>query len=101
MRMRWMALALMALIVGVSAARAEEVRTRLRGTTLNGELTLTAGKQLEDGVTLIVHGSLAHDKMELIAALQKLMAARGVSTLAINLSLGINDRHGFFDCGRL
>ncbi len=85
----------------VSGAQAEEVRTRLRGTTLNGELMLTEGKQLEDGVTLLVHGTLAHNKMELIANLQRLLAARGVSTLAVNLSLGISDRHGFFDCGRL
>jgi alpha/beta superfamily hydrolase len=85
----------------LSGAQAEEVRTRLRGVTLNGELVLTDGRQLEDGVTLLVHGTLAHNKMELIANLQRLLAARGVSTLAINLSLGLSDRHGFFDCGRL
>ena len=67
---------------GASDMAAEEVRTRLRGTTLNGELMLTEGKQLEDGVTLLVHGTLAHNKMELIANLQRLLAARGVSTLA-------------------
>lgn len=101
MRWRWIGLVAGLVLALVSGAQAEEVRTRLRGVTLNGELVLTGGKQLEDGVTLLVHGTLAHNKMELIANLQRLLAARGVSTLAINLSLGLSDRHGFFDCGRL
>lgn len=101
MMLRGIVLAVGLVLALLSGAQAEEVRTRLRGTTMNGELMLTQGKQLEDGVTLLVHGSLAHNKMELIASLQRLLAARGVSTLAVNLSLDIDDRHGFFDCGRL
>jgi pimeloyl-ACP methyl ester carboxylesterase len=92
-------LALAALLA--ASALAEEVTTRHRGLTLNANLELAQGKGLEDGVVLITHGLLAHNKMELIAALQGLLKARGWSTLAINLSLGVNDRHGFFDCGRL
>jgi pimeloyl-ACP methyl ester carboxylesterase len=88
-------------LAAVNGASAEEVRTRLRGTTLNGELTVAKGKQMEDGVVLLVHGALAHNKMELMRVLQRQLQARGLSSLAINLSLGINDRHGFFDCGRL
>lgn len=85
----------------VGPAAAEEVRTRARGLTLNANLELADGKGLEDGVVLITHGLLAHNRMELIAALQRTLKERGVSTLAINLSLGVDDRRGFFDCGRL
>jgi pimeloyl-ACP methyl ester carboxylesterase len=88
-------------IVAVHGAAAEEVQTRLNGLTLDGNLEFAPGKAPEEGVMLLVHGTLAHNKMELIANLQRLLAARGVSTLAVNLSLGVNDRHGFFDCGRL
>lgn len=90
-----------ALLVSVAGLRAEEVQTRLGGMTLNASLEFAPGKGPEDGVMLLVHGRLAHNKMELIAGLQRQLAARGVSTLAPTLSLGVNDRHGFFDCGRL
>jgi pimeloyl-ACP methyl ester carboxylesterase len=96
-----LAAALLTIAVLLQGAQAEEVRTRLRGTTLNGELSVAKGKQMEDGVVLLVHGTLAHNKMELIGVLQRQLAARGLSSLAVNLSLGVNDRHGFFDCGRL
>lgn len=82
-------------------AAAEEVKTRHRGITLNGNLELAPDKGLEDGVMLIAHGLLAHNRMEIIAALQRGFKARGLSTLAINFSLGVDDRHGMFDCGKL
>lgn len=94
-------LAIAALVSAALSVQAEEVTTRHRGLTLNGNLELADGKGLEDGVILITHGLLAHNKMEIISAFQGLFKTRGLSTLAINLSLGISDRHGFFDCGRL
>jgi pimeloyl-ACP methyl ester carboxylesterase len=36
--------------------------------------------------------------MEIIATLQELFKDRGISSLAINLSLGVSDRHGMYDC---
>lgn len=89
----------LALLSGV--ARGEEISTRFRGLTLLGNLELAAGKGLESGVAVVVHGLLAHNRMEIVADLQKHLKARGVSTLAINLSLGVDRRTGFFDCGRL
>lgn len=88
-------------LFAVASAQAEEVKTRHRGTTLNGNLELAPGKGLEDGVILVAHGLLAHNRMELIAALQRSFKARGLSSLAINFALGVDDRHGMFDCGRL
>jgi pimeloyl-ACP methyl ester carboxylesterase len=92
---------LAALLMLAAPLRAEEVKTRHRGTTVNGNLELAAGKGLESGVILIAHGLLAHNRMELIAALQDEFKMRGLSTLAINFALGIDDRHGMFDCGAL
>ncbi len=81
-----------------SGLRAEEVTRAYKGLVLNANLTLSEGKTLKDGVVLITHGTLAHNKMELIAALQSLLAERGLSSLAINLSLGLDNRHGMYDC---
>jgi pimeloyl-ACP methyl ester carboxylesterase len=89
------------LLLAAAPLAAEEVKTRHRGTTLNGNLELAPDKGLEDGVILIVHGLLAHNRLELITALQRDFKKRRLSTLAINLSLGVDDRHGMFDCGRL
>lgn len=96
---RWLLAAL--LLLAAAPLEAEEVKTRHRGITLNGNLELAAGKGLEEGVILIAHGLLAHNRIELIATLQGGLKKRGLSTLAINFALGVDDRHGMFDCGRL
>jgi pimeloyl-ACP methyl ester carboxylesterase len=51
-------------------------------------------------VVLMLHGSLAHHRMEIIANLQSLLQERGFSSLAVSLGLGISDRRGMYDCGR-
>ncbi len=87
--------------LSISSGFAEEVSTRYRGLTLLGNLELAGHKGLEDGVALIVHGTLAHARMEIVADLQKNLKARGLSTLAITLSLGEDRRTGMFDCTKL
>ncbi len=77
---------------------AEEVRIKNSGMTLNARLTLANGKTLKDGVVLMVHGTLAHNEMDTIRNLNAVLVERGMNTLAINLSLGIDDRHGPYDC---
>lgn len=77
---------------------AQEVTLQHQGLTLNAELTLASGKKLGDGVILITHGALAHRDMDSLLYLRKLLQERGYNTLAINLSLGINNRHGMYDC---
>jgi pimeloyl-ACP methyl ester carboxylesterase len=98
---RVICLALVAYGAVCGQAFAEDVKTRHRGLTLNANLEMASGKGLEDGVILIAHGLLAHNRMELIGSLQTLLKERGLSTLAINFALGVDDRRGFFDCGRL
>jgi pimeloyl-ACP methyl ester carboxylesterase len=41
---------------------------------------------------------MAHNRMEIIEASQQALLDNDQSSLAINLSLGIDNRHGFYDC---
>ncbi|WP_341894155.1 alpha/beta hydrolase [Ferrovibrio terrae] len=85
--------------LGVAAvAQAEPVRLVQEGRGLDGELTLAPGKTAKDGLLILVHGTLAHNRMEIMQAQQALLAERGLSTLAVSLSLGISDRKGMYDC---
>jgi pimeloyl-ACP methyl ester carboxylesterase len=82
-----------------SAALAEEVRIESQGLTILGNLELAKGKSLKsDGAVLLLHGTLAHNRMEVLSALQELLREKGVNSLAITLSLGLNERRGLFDC---
>lgn len=74
----------------------EPVQINLAERKLNGNLIAAEDKQ--QTAFLILHGTWAHAAMELPAALQDLLDDEGYASLAITLSLGINDRHGFFDC---
>ena len=79
---------------------AEEVTQQFNGLTLNANLELADGRTLEDGVVLILHGTMGHNRMEIIEASQRALLENGQNSLAINLSLGVDNRHGFFDCER-
>jgi pimeloyl-ACP methyl ester carboxylesterase len=96
---RQLRVACLLLLAGVILpAAAREVTLDYRGLTLNADLELAAGRQLADGVILVTHGGLAHRDMESLIYLRGLLKERGYSTLAINLSLGLNNRHGMYDC---
>ena len=87
-----------ALGITAVAAEAKEVTFQHKGLTLNANLELASGKKLTDGAILITHGTLAHNGMEAITYIQNLLKEKGHNTLAINLSLGLNNRHGMYDC---
>ncbi|MHA1151501.1 MAG: alpha/beta hydrolase [Alphaproteobacteria bacterium] len=91
-------LAAMLFLGSVDSLRAEEIKLSHGGLILNASLVEASDKGLTDGVVLITHGLLAHNGMEIVATLQELLAERGLNSLAINLSLGLNDRHGMYDC---
>lgn len=95
---RFFGLYCVALLLVCANARAEEVKLRHDDVTLNASLALAHGKSLSDGVILMTHGTLAHNKMEIIATLQALFLEHDRSSLAINLSLGVDDRQGAYDC---
>ena len=81
-----------------STALADEVRIESTAHTLNGNIVIGEGRQFSDRFVLIVHGTLAHKDMELIEALQSVFQEAEQNSLAINLSLGIDDRKGFYPC---
>jgi pimeloyl-ACP methyl ester carboxylesterase len=84
---------------GIATLHAEDVTTEHQGLDVLGNLEIAQGKTLKtDGAVLIVHGSLGHNRMEIISAAQELLRERGINSLAITLSLGLDQRRGMFDC---
>jgi len=86
--------------LGAAPARSEPVRISLNGVALNGNFVLAKGRTSADGVMLMVHGTLAHHAMDTIKGLQNTLTGHGISTLAITLSLGLDNRHGMYDCAK-
>lgn len=80
------------------AARADEVRLSYDGKTLNADQVIADEGRASDEIMVILHGTLGHKDMEIIQTLQSFLAEIGRDSLAINLSLDVDDRHGFFDC---
>jgi len=87
-------LTLLALAFAPGVAAAEPVQIKPSLTRLNANLELPPGKTVSDGVVILVHGMLSWSGQETIAALQKNLMAHGVGSLAITLSLGVDDRRG-------
>lgn len=81
-----------------SDAYAEDVTLPYKGLTLNANLELAPDTELQDGLVVIVHGVMGHNKMEIIKTTQRALLENGQSSLAINLSLGLDNRRGFYDC---
>lgn len=87
-------------LVSIANIQAEEVTLQHNGLTLNANLNLSEENGYER-IVLITHGTLAHNGMEIIDSWQALLADEEISSLAINLSLGIDNRHGMYDCPTL
>jgi pimeloyl-ACP methyl ester carboxylesterase len=81
-------------------ALADEVRINDGERILNANLELAPGRTIEDGVILMLHGTLGHKDMEIIVLMQSVFQEYEYSSLAINLSFNIDDRHGFYPCER-
>lgn len=97
----WMPALVLALVLASGGAplHAEEVSTEHDVLTVLGNLEIAPEKSLKtDEVVLIVHGTLGHHRMEIVTAMQELLRERGVSSLAITLSLGVERRVGMLDC---
>lgn len=93
--MKWLSL-LILLFLG--SAQAEEVSFKYNGVALRANLEKT-GNWPAAPVILMTHGTLAHNRMEIISTLQELFKENGISSLAINLSLGLNSRKSaMYDC---
>jgi pimeloyl-ACP methyl ester carboxylesterase len=82
----------------LGAQSAERVTLEHDGLTLVGYLQNVADPA--EGVVLMLHGTLAHGRMETMAAVQDLLAEQGLSSLSVNLSYGVDSREGMFECDR-
>jgi pimeloyl-ACP methyl ester carboxylesterase len=97
MMVRVFSIFILVLFLSAQGAYAEEMKLQLENLTLNANLE--KGEDWPTGPTvLITHGTLSHNKSEIMTALQELFLENGVSSLSINLGLGLNDRHGPYDC---
>ncbi len=86
------------LVLLLSSVQAEETRISYDGTQLRANLE-KSDNWPEGPMVLITHGTLAHNRMEIINTLQELFTENGISSLAINLSLGLNNRpSSMYDC---
>lgn len=89
------------LSLSAQAAQAKEVKSNYNGLTVNANVVLAEGKTLADEVVLLTHGTTTHNGRETYKNIQKLLAKKGISSVAPNLSLDVNDRHGEVDCSVL
>jgi pimeloyl-ACP methyl ester carboxylesterase len=87
------------IVAVLGTAHAEEIVLEDNGLHLDGRLSVADGHQIQEGVVLLLHGTFAHNDMEIIQALEGLLNEKGYNTLAINLGLGVDNRHGQLDCG--
>lgn len=81
-----------------SGLQAQEIKHTHQGKTLNANLVMADGKDYADDFVLLLHGTLTHKGRSTYRILQDNLAAQGVSSLSINLSLGLDDRLGEYDC---
>ena len=86
------------LLLAAGVATATEVTRKFNGLTLNANLEMADGAAFGDGMVILVHGYGAHNRMEIIHEAQRALRDNGRSSLAINLSLSIDNRRGYFGC---
>lgn len=86
------------MLLGLGIAQAEQIQLQQGGLTLNANLEKADDNWPAGPLVLLTHGTLAHNRMEIIATLQSLLQENGVSSLALSLGLGLSDRHGMYDC---
>lgn len=86
------------LLACLGSAAAEPLSLTHKGLQLSAELERSGDEWAAKPVILLLHGTLAHHRMEIITTLQQAFLERGYSSLAINLSLGLSGREGMYDC---
>lgn len=93
--MKWLSI-LILLFLG--NAQASEITFKYNGIALRANLEKTESWP-KGPVVLMTHGTLGHNRMEIISTLQELFKENGVTSLAINLSLGLQNRKSaMYDC---
>lgn len=89
------------LLFGFTATivQAEEVWLSHGDVALRADFDVAEGNAEEDEVVLMLHGTLAHNRMEIVQTMSDLFNEEGVNTLTVNLGYGIDKRaEGMLDC---
>lgn len=81
-----------------ASSETREVSQQFNGLTVNGRLVLANGNTIPERMILIAHSLIQHNGREPIPYVQEVLSEHGYSSLAINYSLEIDNRHGSFDC---
>jgi pimeloyl-ACP methyl ester carboxylesterase len=81
----------------VGSAQAADVSIQQNSVILNANLEKSHNWP-QGPTVLLTHGTLAHGRMEITTAIQSLLKERDISSLSINLGLGLSDRRGMYDC---
>ncbi len=89
---------LFTLFFSTHAIVAQTITEKYKNITVNAEWVASSTNTSKKPVFLLLHGSLAHGKMELIQATQTLLKEKGYQSLAITLSLNEANRKGMYDC---
>lgn len=84
------------LLIATSSIKASPLQLMHQGLRLNGELY--AENKDNDTVFLLVHGTWGHGEMEIISGIQSRLDELGENSLALTLSLGLDNRRGFLGC---
>lgn len=80
------------------ACIAEPVQQSYKGLQLNAKTNIDSANLANRRVFVIVHGTLAHNGMEIIDSLLSILQEEDEAALALTLSLNVNDRKGMFSC---
>lgn len=91
-------LPILCLLIALGNAQAETLTLTHQGLQVSAELERAGDDWKAGPVILMLHGTLAHNRMEIIGTLQQAFRERGYSSLAVNLSLGQSQREGMYDC---
>lgn len=79
---------------------AREVSLARNGLTLNANLETAGTDWQQRPFVLMTHGTLAHGAMETMQGLQTALKDRGIGSLSLTLSLGLDQRRGMYDCAQ-
>ena len=96
--MRHIATLITLFALGLNNVWADTLSLKQDGLLLHARLEKASDNWQSDTVLLMTHGTLAHNRMEIMATLQSLFSENGLSSLAINLGLGLSGRTGMYDC---
>lgn len=90
----------LSLSLALSPLEAKEVGLVEGGLTLHANLETAGADWQREPFVVMTHGTLAHGEMEMLRGLQAALKDRGIGSLSLTLSLGLDQRRGMYDCAQ-